>query len=78
MREGNYKRELISSLHLARRFTREGDKKKDSYYAHVFAVQLGEPGVVRNGCHDHCQVPGMERHTHILETQSKKIKKMLN
>lgn len=33
-------------------------KKKDIYYAHVFAVQLGEPGVVGNGCHNHCQVPG--------------------
>ena len=38
--------------------------KKDSYYAHVFAVQLGEPGVVRNGCHDHRQVPEMETHTY--------------
>lgn len=67
MREGNYKRELISSLHLARRFTREGDKKKDSYYAHVFAVQLGEPGVVRHRRHNHRQIPGKKVKTDVNE-----------
>lgn len=35
-----------------------------SYQAHVFAVQLGEPCVVGNGRHDHCQVPErQETHT---------------
>lgn len=42
----------------------EGENKTDIYYAHVFAVQLGEPGVVGNGCHDDCQVPGTHTHTH--------------
>lgn len=44
----NRSNKVMSYLHLARRFISEVDKKKDSYNAHVFAVQLGEPGVVCN------------------------------
>lgn len=34
----------------------------DSYYSQVFAVELGEPGVVGYGRHDHGQVPEREQH----------------
>lgn len=35
---------------------------KEGYYAHVSAVELGEPGVVGDGGHDDGQVPAEETH----------------
>lgn len=36
------------------------------YYAHVSAVELGEPGVVGDGRHDDGQVPAEETHTGLV------------
>ncbi len=32
-----------------------------THYAQVFAVQFGEPGVVRHRCNNHRQIPGKDQ-----------------